>query len=160
MPDITLELVSRATPEVHALVDELEAELSGPYAPEQRHGLSVERIFQPNIVFFIARLDGEAVGCGGIAFEDGFAELKRMYVQSAVRGKGVVQALLVRLEAEALARGYRRLTLETGDVLHAAQRVYERAGFTRCTAFGSYLKLAPHTIAHSLFFEKHIGPKG
>ncbi len=157
MPDITVERVDRATPEVHALVGELEAELSGPYAPEQRHGLSVERIFQPNILFLIARLDGEAVGCGGIAFDDGFAELKRMYVRSAARGKGVVQALLVRLEADALARGYRRLTLETGDVLHAALRVYERAGFTRCAAFGDYLKLAPHTVARSLFFEKHIG---
>ena len=157
MPEITLELVNRATPEAHALVDDLEAELSGPYAPEQRHGLSIERIFQPNIIFLVARLDGEAVGCGGIAFEEGFAELKRMYVRSAKRGKGVVQALLARLEAEALARGYSRLTLETGDVLHAALRVYERAGFTRCAAFGGYLKLAPHTIAHSLFFEKRIG---
>jgi len=132
-------------------------ELSGPYAAEQRHGLSVERVFQPNILFLIAVLDGDPVGCGGVAFGDGFAELKRMYVRDRARGNGVAQALVARLEAEAVERGYKRLTLETGDVLHAAIRLYERAGFTGCAAFGDYLTLAPHTIARSLFFEKRIG---
>ncbi len=154
---ITLERIDQATPEARLLVNELEAELSGPFTCEQRHGLRLEQLFRPNIVFFIAWLDGKAVGCGGIAFEDGFAELKRMYVRPAARGHGAVQALLKRLEAEASARGYDRLMLETGDVLYAAIRVYERAGFKRCAAFGAYRALAPHTIERSLFFEKRIG---
>jgi putative acetyltransferase len=154
---LTLERIASATPEARALINELETELSGLYAAEQRHGLSVERLFQPNILFFIASLDGDPVGCGGVAFDDGFAELKRMYVRGRARGRGVAQALVARLEAEAAARGYTRLTLETGDVLHAAIRVYERAGFRRCAAFGDYPTLAPHTIARSLFFEKRIG---
>jgi putative acetyltransferase len=153
---LTLEHTTRPTDEARALIAELEAELAGDFQPEQRHGLSLERIFQPHIVFFVARLDGKPVGCGGIAFDDGFAEIKRMYVRENARGKGVAQAVLARLEAEAKARGYSRLTLETGDVLHAAHRLYEGAGFTRRAAFGDYLKLPVHTITRSVFFEKRI----
>ena len=153
---ITLERVQRAKPEVRALIGELEADLAGAYEAEQRHGLSIERMFQPNIAFFVAYLDGEAVGCGGVAFEDGFAELKRMYVRPASRGRGVVQALIERLAGEAAARGISRMTLETGDVQHAAIRAYERAGFTRCGAFGDYCALAPGAIERSVFFEKRL----
>jgi putative acetyltransferase len=64
--------------------------------------------------------------------------------------------VIAQLEAEAKARGVTRLLLETGDVLHAALRVYERAGFKRCGAFGDYLALPAHTIERSVFFEKHI----
>jgi putative acetyltransferase len=154
--NLILERVGAATPDVYSLIGELEADLASAYEAEQRHGLSVERIFQPNIAFFIAYLDGQPIGCGGVAFEDGYAELKRMYVRPAVRGRGVVQALIARLEAEASARGIKRVTLETGDVQHAAIRAYERAGFARCGAFGDYVTLSPTAIVRSVFFEKRI----
>lgn len=153
---ITIERATAPTDDARALVEALEAELSGDFEPHQRHGLSLDKIFQPHIAFFVARLDGEAVGCGGVAFEDGFAELKRMYVRPDKRGRGIVQALIARLEEEARTRGVTRLLLETGDVLHAAIRVYERAGFKRCEAFGDYLALPPHTIERSVFLEKHL----
>jgi putative acetyltransferase len=155
---ITLEQVDRPTPEVRELVSELEAYLASRYEAHQRHGLSLERIFQPHILFFVAHHDGSAVGCGGVAFDDGFAEVKRMFVRPHARGKGVAQAMLSRFEQEARARSYTRITLETGDVLAAAIRVYERAGFTRCAAFGDYRRLASHHIVRSLFFEKHLSP--
>lgn len=153
---ITIERTTTPTDEARALVEALEAELSGDFEPHQRHGLSLDKIFQPHISFFIARLDGEPAGCGGIAFEKDFAELKRMYVRPPLRGRGIVQALIARLEDEARAKGVKRLLLETGDVLHAAIRVYERAGFTRSTAFGDYLKLPRHTIERSVFLEKRL----
>jgi putative acetyltransferase len=146
----------QATDEARALVEELETELEGSYAAEQRHGLSLQQIFQSHIHFFIARLDGVPVGCGGIALDDGFAEIKRMFVRPHVRGTGVAQAILARLEAEASAHAYTCLMLETGDVLKAAHRLYERAGFKRCATFGEYKTKPPHTIARSFFFEKHL----
>jgi putative acetyltransferase len=153
---ITIERTTTPTDDARTLVEALETELSGNFEAHQRHGLSLDRLFQPHIAFFIARLDGEAVGCGGVAFEDGFAELKRMYVRPDKRGRGVVQTLITCLEDEARSRGVTRLLLETGDVLHAAIRVYERAGFKRCEAFGDYLALPAHTIERSVFLEKRL----
>jgi putative acetyltransferase len=153
---LVIERVTRATDDVRALVEELETELEGSYSAEQRHGLKLEQIFQPGILFFVARLDGAPVGCGGLAVDDGFAELKRMFVRPQARGRGVAQALLARLKQEARARGYDRLVLETGDVLKPAIRLYERAGFKRCAVFGHYKTMRPHTIARSLFFEKRL----
>ncbi len=76
-----IEIISAPAPteELRQLVGELEAVLSAEYPPEQRHGLTLEAIFQPHIRFFVARLHGMAVGCDGVALLDGFAEVKRMY---------------------------------------------------------------------------------
>lgn len=154
---ITLEHTTTPTRDACDLIEALEAELSEGYEAHQRHGLSVAQVFQPHIAFFIARLDGKAVGCGGVAFDDGFAEVKRMYVRPAARGAGVAQAVLARLEQEARARGYRHLMLETGDELHRAIRLYERAGFRACDAFGQYRAMRPQQIERSRFFEKPLG---
>ena len=158
---VTIEHVPSATDEARILIGELDAELSGEYSPEQQHGLKVEQIFQPHVKFFIARLDGEPVGCGGVAFDgsdsDSFAEVKRMYVRPAARGRAVAQTILSRLEDEARSRSVRRLVLETGDIRHAAMRLYERAGFTRCAAFGAYAMMPAAAIERSVFYEKTIG---
>jgi putative acetyltransferase len=144
------------TDDARALIEELETELSGTYTSEQRHGYSVARVFQPGILFFVARLDGEAVGCGAIAFEGGWAEVKRMYVRPAKRGCRLGQKILARLEEEVRSRGVDHLVLETGDVLHRAIRLYERAGFTRCPPFGAYARMPPPAIQRSVFMEKRL----
>jgi GNAT superfamily N-acetyltransferase len=151
---IVLEQVTTATDDARTLLDELDAELNASYAPEQRHGLNLAQLFRPAVLFFVARLDGGPVGCGGIAFEDGLAEVKRMYVRAGARGRGVAPAILARLEHEARGRGVGRISLETGDAQHAAIRFYERAGFARCTAFGAYATMPPHAIERSVFFDK------
>lgn len=82
---ITIEQVVEATPEVRALIDELNHVLGVAYEPHQRHGLSVDQLFQPNLRFFLARRDGRALGCGGVAIFDDYAEVKRMYTRPAAR---------------------------------------------------------------------------
>ncbi|MDB5321165.1 MAG: ysnE [Phycisphaerales bacterium] len=154
---LLLEHLEAPTDDARMLIDELDAELSGPYSAEQRHGLSIARVFQPGVMFFIARLDGDPVGCGGVAFEeDGFAEIKRMYVRPQARGRDIARTLLARLEQEARAHGATRLTLETGDAQHAALRFYQRAGFTRCAAFGAYATMPAAATERSVFFEKTL----
>jgi putative acetyltransferase len=113
-----------------------------------------------HVRFFLARLGGAAVGCGGVALFSDFAEVKRMYVRDIARGRGVAQAMLARFEAEALDAGLALLRLETGVRQVAALRVYERAGFRRCEAFGAYAAMAPQAIATSVFFEKPLAPPG
>jgi putative acetyltransferase len=154
--DVTVELVPAATDEVRILVDELEQVLAAEYPPEQRHGLALDAIFQPHIRFFVARLEGAAVGCGGVAFLGDFAEVKRMYVRDAARGCGVAPALLARIERDAREAGVALLRLETGVRQHAALRFYERKGFLPCAIFGDYAAMAPHAITNSIFMEKRL----
>jgi putative acetyltransferase len=153
---VVIEQVPAPTAEITDLLADLDAALSGPYAAEQRHALSVEQLFQPNLRFFVARLDGAAVACGGIGLYDGYAELKRMYSRPAVRGRGVAKALLRRLEAEARAAGSALLRIETGIYQEEALRFYEGAGFRRCGAFGPYAEMPPRAIELSLFYEKAL----
>ena len=157
MAPLSIEPALGPTADVSELVAELEQVLSAEYPPEQRHGLPLDAIFQPHICFFLARIDGRAVGCGGVALFPDFAEVKRMYVRPVARGHGVADALLARLEAQAGAAGLPLLRLETGDRQHAAIRFYERAGFRRCAAFGAYAAMAPGSIVTSIFYEKALG---
>ena len=103
---VTIELVPEATDDVHALIGELDRILSAEHTPEQRHGLALDAIFKPDIRFFLARSNDVAVGCGGVAFFADFAEVKRMYVRDAARGRGVAQALLARIERATRDAGY------------------------------------------------------
>ena len=97
--EITIERPSGPTAEVSALIAELDGVLGAVYEPEQRHGLSVEQVFEPHVRFFVAYLGDEAVGCGALALFDGYGEVKRMYTRPAARGRGVGKALLGRMRA-------------------------------------------------------------
>jgi putative acetyltransferase len=154
---ITIDRVPAATDDVRALVGELDRTLAAEYSPEQRHGLALDAIFAPSIRFFLAYLNGVAVGCGGVALFADFAEVKRMYVLDLARGRGVAQALLARIENEARDAGFRVLRLETGERQIAALRLYQRAGFRVRGAFGAYVTMAPQAIATSVFLEKRLG---
>jgi putative acetyltransferase len=149
-----LDRATAATPEIVALLEALNKALDVGYAPEQKHALSVDRLFQPNIRFFVARMDGTAVACGGIGFYDGYAELKRMYAKPEVRGQGVAKALLARLESEARQAGIPVVRIETGNLQAEAMRFYEREGYVRCAAFGRYAAMPPNAIDTSVFYEK------
>jgi len=155
--ELQIEAVLTATDEVRVLIGELEAVLAAEYPPEQRHGLSLDAIFQPHVRFLLARLRGVAVGCGGVALFSDFAEVKRMYVRDSARRRGVADAILARIEAEVRGAGLSVLRLETGVHQIAAIRFYARAGFRECPAFGAYTLMPPHSIATSVFFEKRFG---
>jgi putative acetyltransferase len=153
---VTIEPVPAPTREVEELLTELDEILAAAYAPEQRHALSINRLFQPDIRFYVARLDGEAMGCGGAALFEDYAEVKRMYARESARRRGIGKALLARLEAEARHAGKNLLRLETGIHQTAAIALYERWGFRRCGPFGHYAELPPNAIATSVFYEKPL----
>lgn len=153
---LIVEHLLRATDEVRDLIAALDDELSQHYVPEQRHGLKLDAIFQPHVRFYIVRMDGLAVGCGGVALFADFAELKRMFVRSGSRGKGVADAIIAQLEKEAVEAGLRLLRLETGTLQIAAIRFYERYGYRTCPAFQPYASMPPAAIATSVFMEKRL----
>jgi GNAT superfamily N-acetyltransferase len=94
-----------------------------------------------DITVFLVAYDGDrAVGCGALrVIEDDTGEIKRMYVVPDFRGTGTSTAILNALESWAVEHQLRLLRLETGDLLVAAQRFYEREGYTPIPPFGPYV---------------------
>jgi putative acetyltransferase len=138
-------------PDVVRLIDELDAYQKPLYPAESHHGIDIAALLQPGVVFAVARDAGAAIGCGAVVLEDGWCELKRMYVRPAARGRGVAQQLLAFLESAAWARGARVARLETGCLQPDALRFYERAGYARRGPFGDYV-LDPNSV----FMEKPL----
>ena len=110
---------------------------------------------EPDGVFLVVRDDeGSAVACGGIArFDAERAELKRMYVVPAVRGRGLGRRVLVELEGAARRLGYAAVVLETGDRQPEALALYESSGYERIPCYPPY-----DSRALSLCFEKRLPP--
>lgn len=153
---LEIALMTAPNEDLRLLVGELNDELGALYSAEQRHGLALDALFQPDIRFFVARADGQPAGCGGIALFDGFAEIKRMYVRAHLRGQGIADAMMARLVAETAQAGRTLLKLETGVYSGAAIRFYRRCGFAACGAFEPYAAMPPEAIVTSVFMEKAI----
>jgi len=134
------------------LIGELEAHLASRYPAESRHGYSVDKLLRNGVAFYVARMEGEAAGCGGVQlYGVEYAELKRMYVRPRFRGLGLGQRMLERLAAHAREHGVELLRLETGIHQAEAIKLYEAFGFRRRSPFGSYRE-----DPLSLFYEKRI----
>lgn len=97
---------------------------------------------EPIGVFLIGEVDGVAVACGGVRpcqeARPGVGEIKRMYVDPAMRGRGLGRVLLAALEAEGRRLGYDRLWLETGVRQPEAMHLYETSGWTPIPKYGEY----------------------
>ncbi|MEU8004834.1 GNAT family N-acetyltransferase [Catellatospora sp. NPDC049111] len=89
--------------------------------------------------FLLVLADGTAIGCCAVQpLDGGEAELKRMYVDPAWRGRGIARWLMAEAEALAVRTGAHRFKLETGVRQPEAIAVYERAGFTRIPNYPPY----------------------
>lgn len=131
----------------HALMQEL-------FPPEDNFFLDIGALCAPHIAFFTATDNSgntEILGTAALADMKTYGELKSMFVSPKARGRGVGARLLERIEQEALARKLPVLRLETGNSLHAARRLYAKAGFALRPPFGDYPE-APS----SLFMEKRL----
>ena len=98
---------------------------------------------------WIAELDGDRVGCVFCTAADAndTAQLRLLLVDPSARGAGVGTRLVDECLRFARRSGYRRITLWTNDVLVAARRIYERAGF-RCDRREPH-----HSFGHDLVGE-------
>jgi DNA-binding MarR family transcriptional regulator/predicted N-acetyltransferase YhbS len=99
---------------------------------------------------WIAELDGERVGCVFCTKnpdEPDTAQLRLLIVEPSARGAGVGTRLVDECLRFARRAGYRRITLWTNDVLLAARRIYQKAGF-RCDRREPH-----HSFGHDLVGE-------
>jgi len=79
---------------------------------------------------WIAEVDGEPVGCVlCVRKDDDTAQLRILLVDPAARGLGIGARLVTECVTFARRAGYKRIVLWTNDVLTAARRIYQAAGF-------------------------------
>jgi len=138
-----IEIDDLSRPEVLALLDEHLRDMHALSPPESVHALDAGRLREPGITFWSVWDGPVLLGCGALAALDaGHGEVKSMRTPAARRGRGVGRAVLAHIVEVAGARGYERLSLETGSMaaFEPARRLYERFGFVRCGPFGDYVE--------------------
>lgn len=97
-------------------------------------------------------LEDIPVGCGAIKKMDDFAvEIKRMFVSSDKRGKGIAQKILAELEIWAKELGYKKCVLETGKRQVEAVKFYHKCKYKVIPNYGQYA-----AMENSICFEKEL----
>src|SRR5215469_8804858 len=109
---------------------ELAARFSNGFELHADDAPPAEVFLPPAGRMLVARLFGEAVGCGGIrTLEPGVGEIKRMWLSPGVRGLGLGRRLLAELERTAAALKLRAIRLDTNGSLAEALRLYRESGY-------------------------------
>lgn len=115
--------------------------MPGPYVP-------------PRGGIWLARSGEDRVGCVALRpLPDGTGEVKRMFVDSGWRGKGVGRALMLALIDGARARGYTLLKLGTLHDMYAAISLYRSLGFTPIARYRE------DELIDTMFFELSLAPR-
>ena len=126
------------------VLDLLRVHLDGMHAaspPGTVYALDLTGLKTPDISFWAAWDSETLLGFGALkALGDVAGEVKSMRTRQEHLRQGVAAALLDHLIALARARGYRRLSLETGsgDAFEPALALYRKRGFVGGAAFGDY----------------------
>ncbi|MGC1647962.1 MAG: GNAT family N-acetyltransferase [Candidatus Sulfotelmatobacter sp.] len=115
------------------------AELPGDYAP-------------PEGRLLLAEYEGQLAGCVALhKLDDAICEMKRLYLRSQFRGKGLGRLLADRIIAEARQIGYQRMRLDTIEpVMKDAVAMYRKIGFREIAAYRS------NPIAGAMYMELQL----
>ncbi|KQT03899.1 GNAT family N-acetyltransferase [Rhizobium sp. Leaf386] len=149
---VTIEKEPPRQPAVLRLLEQSDAYAASLYPAESNHLVDVSTLEKPSVAFFVARHDGEVVGCCALVDAgDGTAEIKRMFVDPQARGLKIGRRLLEYIETHGRAAGLSAIRLETGIHQPEAIGLYRTAGYADIGPFGSY---QPDPL--SLFMEKKI----
>jgi len=117
------------------------AGLPGSYAP-------------PRGQLLLARVDGQPAGCVALRpMDDASCEMKRMFVDPQVHGRGVGRALAQAVISEARTTGYTSMWLDTSVRQTEAQNLYRSLGFE---TVDPYYELPPELVDWLVFMRKRL----
>lgn len=146
---VTISPHSPLSPDGRALIEGSQQALLEVFAPEEIFSFSPRELAGPDATFLVAREGGPLLGCVAMVDCGDYVEVKRLFVPTAARGRGLARMLMSELEARARKMGKRFVRLETGSALVAAVALYRDMGYHERGPFGDY---AEHPA--SLFMEK------
>jgi putative acetyltransferase len=131
------------------LIARLDKDLLNRYDSAQKNYDEHNKIELIDTVLIIYDID-RPIGCGCFKrFDKDTAEIKRMFIESDYRGKGISKVILKELENWASGLGFLRFVLETGKKQPEAIGLYQNYGFNRIDNYGQYADLP-----NSFCFEK------
>ncbi|MBF9036584.1 GNAT family N-acetyltransferase [Rhodobacterales bacterium HKCCE2091] len=108
----------------------------------------------PDGAIWLGTVAGAPRGCGMIHHVGpATCEIKRVFVADDARGTGLGKAIVAHAMAEARARGYARMVLDTMRPLVPAARLYERLGFAPCPPF---YEVDPEFANYILFYGRDL----
>ncbi|MGO4255512.1 GNAT family N-acetyltransferase [Marmoricola sp. RAF53] len=141
-----IERCSITDPDAARLVEEVQLEYVARYGSRDDTPLRPGYFEPPAGAFFVGYLDGIAVATGAWRLRTDVealgsratAEVKRMYVAPAGRGRGLARAVLAHLEETAAVAGATVMILETGTGQPEALALYASSGYQAIPGFGFY----------------------
>ena len=102
----------------------------------------------------LLKQDGEVTACGAFKLiHSTQAEVKRMYVDPAHRGKGYASRILSELAKWGAEVGLKSFVLETGLRQFEAIALYQKSGYGPIDNYGPYVG-----VENSRCFQKHLIP--
>jgi putative acetyltransferase len=150
-----IEIDDLSRPEVHALLQEHLTHMYELSPPEQVFALDSTNLRAPDITFWTVWENQDLMGCGALKeLAPDHGEIKSMRTPASARGRGAGRVVLMQIIATARARGYSKLSLETGThpAFSPAHGLYRSQGFLPSGPFSDY---APNP--HSAFMELRLG---
>ena len=91
---------------------------------------------------WIAYCDEIPIGCAAYRKKSpGVGEVKRMFIKSEYRGRGISKSLLTTVEGHAKQHGNHTLHLDTRITLEPAVALYRRFGFVETLRNGLYVEM-------------------
>lgn len=119
-----------------AYFQELEARFERGFDASADNSAPAGAMTPPSGLFVIARLDGEAVGCGGFKrVGNTTGEIKRVWTAPSARGLGIARRVVRTLEAAAREVGLKTLRLDTNRALTEAHALYRKEGYREIARF-------------------------
>lgn len=153
-----LRLDDLSGPEIRALLEEHLNSMHELSPPESVHALDLEGLRKPDISFWTVWSGNQLLGCGALKeLSSTHGEIKSMRTAAAHQRKGVARTVLEHIIREATARGYTRLSLETGSMpaFEPARTLYETFGFDYCAPFGEYVE-DPNSVFMTRWLERSV----
>ena len=135
---LTIKQVDPTRIEVMHLIEQLDEYQSSLYPPESNHLDSIDEMSKSNTFFIAAYSGSETCGIGSVKLIDDYGEIKRVYVPSNQRGKGIAKAIMRELESHLTKQAVTYARLETGIHQKEAIQLYEKLGYYRIDPFGEY----------------------